>query len=112
MSRAVKSRSALVAGLVWLLSISAPAGAKAAQAATEQYLLTLPGVQRSSDVGVATDPEPGPAADLGAGVTGERAAAPAPLSALFAVVFSPWVLLTLAAAAGVVVVARRVGEPR
>lgn len=112
MSRAVKSRSTLAGCLVWLLAVSAPTGATAAETATEQYQLTLPGVERGSDVGVAADSEPGPETNPGAGVTGERTAAPAPLAAVAAVLSSPWVLLTLAGVAGAVVVARRAQEPR
>lgn len=113
MSRAVKSRSALAACLVALFVISVPVGAQAAPAATEQYVLTLPGVERGRDVGVVPDPELEPAADAGDGVTGENAAAAAPLSAFLAVASSPWVLLTIAAVGAVaLVVTRRGREPR
>lgn len=107
MTRAVKSRSALAVCLTALLAVAAPAEANASAAATEQYQLTLPGVERGGAADVAPGSEPEPVEDAGAGVTGERTAVDSPLSTLLGTVSSPWVLLALAAAAAVAVAATR-----
>jgi hypothetical protein len=102
MTPARKSRSILLSGLVVLLAGLAPAAAGAAPVATEQYVLTLPGVEQIgvSDPTVDADNEPPATSD---GVTGERIPASAPLAALASLLLSPWVLLTLGATAAVAV---------
>lgn len=93
--------------------MSLPAAAAAKPAATERYVLTLPGVEQADRTEAAPDPKLGPPADAaGTGVTGERVPDPAPLAALGAVLVRPWVLLTLAAILAAVLISSRSGRRR